>query len=791
MPSRPGTKHRISLGDAVRARIAQLIYRLVHEATPEQWRESSIVNPKLMVYCKTNDFYERFYQDQQKAPGHWHDDRQILIVRLGILEDHRLQTKGIKHQHFTLSLWSKQPQKNVEKFNQLWQEKLKAIPPAIKHNLPAHSYHHFVGYDVQRQQLADLLNKPRSTPLITIDGFAGSGKTSLVLQAVTQLLTAGQLPFQAIVFVSAQPAHCLPQKIVPRLQVDRHFSEILRQILTTLNTLDLLPTELNILLTSTQAALAAQPVLLIIDNIETTTDQDRLFAFLQELPATVTTILTSRIKLGLGTLISLSGLERRHSRQLIEYIATQKKLKITSAQKKAIEQITGGIPLAINYILSCAALQNSIAALNLPELLLGQPHNPDSQALIQYCCNDLIKQLRGKFTHRILLAITLFDHPISRHAALFIADLQNYPLQPIAALEELKSLNLIVEPQTAIYTTHSITRQYSRQELSSDSSYKQAYLDRWVDYYCQYTAPFGQNDWREWQDYSVLDQEWLNIRDVVEHCIFADRLPDFTQLWQNLQGYTLLGGKWFDRLAWLEWWVSKTKNQTAQLAPALYYLSQTLAHQNEADPTQETIRLAHQAWDCSVHLAASDFHKLRFDIALHLAPIHIRQAQVSTPALDLAQQWLQRAEESIDPQYSSAKIQWHQAQIMYYQAEIYHGQQQYEQARQLYLQTRQLAETIGFRRLSTYANSRAAINAMQLQQLDDACQQFQEVLQAAIEHHDYRAIAVTQKHLALVQRDRRQTNQARLFAQQAIRSFDRLLMRQESIEMTALLQQLQ
>jgi hypothetical protein len=129
---------------------------------------------------------------------------------------------------------------------------------------------------------------------------------------------------EAIVFISAQPAHCLPPKIVPRLQVDRHFIDILRQILITLNTLDLLPTELNALLASVQTVLAAQPILLIIDNIETITDQDRLLAFLQELPATVTTILTSRTKLGLGTLISLSGLDHRHSSQPIEHIATKK-----------------------------------------------------------------------------------------------------------------------------------------------------------------------------------------------------------------------------------------------------------------------------------------------------------------------------------------------------------------------------------------------------------------------------------------------------------------------------------
>jgi Effector-associated domain 4 len=129
MPKKTSNKRRSNLSDAVRARIAQLIYRLVAEATPEQWRESSIVNPKLMVYLKTSDFFERFYEDQDKASGHWHNDRKILIDRLGILEDHRFQTSGTKHQHFTLNLWSKQAQKNVEEFNQLWQEKLKALPP--------------------------------------------------------------------------------------------------------------------------------------------------------------------------------------------------------------------------------------------------------------------------------------------------------------------------------------------------------------------------------------------------------------------------------------------------------------------------------------------------------------------------------------------------------------------------------------------------------------------------------------------------------------------------------------
>jgi hypothetical protein len=74
----------------------------------------------------------------------------------------------------------------------------------------------------------------------------------------------------------------------------------------------------------------------------------------------------------------------------------------------------------------------------------------------------------------------------------------------------------------------------------------------------------------EWQDYRAIDREWLNIRDVVEHCISVDRLADFSQLWQNLHGYTLLCGKWAERSIWLELWVTKIEDRADLLAMASY-----------------------------------------------------------------------------------------------------------------------------------------------------------------------------------------------------------------------------
>jgi LuxR family glucitol operon transcriptional activator len=566
------------------------------------------------------------------------------------------------------------------------------------------------------------------------------------------------------------------------MQIERNLSDILHQILKVLDTLDVPPPDLTSLLASTKQALAAQSTLLIIDNIETTLDQQSLFAFLQELPHTVTTIVTSRVKLGWGEMLSLTGLDRTHSIKLINQIATQKNLKLTPQERELILTKTDGIPLAINYILSCASVAESVAALHLDE-----PLAPDSD-LRTYCFGNLMSRIRGKFNHRLLMALSLFSHPAPQAAAVFITNLQADSLHYLTAIEDLKSLNLILTTQVEHYTLHSLTREYSRQELASDPSYEAEYLDRWVSYYLQDTNPYGQLDWKEWQDYSALDREWLNIRDVVEYCIAAERIEDFDRLWQNLHGYTLICGKWAERLGWLEWWVNvisqspdaKSERLCQRLAIALYHHSQTLAHRNEADLTGEPILLAHRAWDCCSQLDATTYINLRFDLALHLASLYTRQPQSQPLDFRQARQWLDTAKQLSDNDKE-------RSQILYYQAEIEYRSGNYREAKTLYEQTKQLAAAIGFNRLTTYANSRVAIAAIALRELEEALKIFQAVLNVAEIHQDRRSIALSQHYLAIIERDRDYPIEAKMWAQKAMLNFEHLLMKQEAAMMGAML----
>jgi hypothetical protein len=803
--------HRLNVSDTVRERIENIIHHLVKQANARQlaeqtsspnthrflarWQENEGDRSKLMVKCKTSQFTKLCYpklSDSQYATFR-NNDIKVMKEWLNILEDHRMKATGARDLHFTLTLWTKQPESNVMRLHDLWEEtktttNSQPSRSQIRGNLPAGNYINFVGYNYQFDRLTNLLSNS-SSKLISVDGIAGSGKTSLVLEVTNRIFQAAQTKFDAVVFTSAQLSYCLPQGIVDRLQIERNLSDILRQILINLNTLDIIPTDISAQLASTKQALAAQSTLLIIDNIETNEDRQSLYAFLYELPQTVTTILTSRVKLGLGDIIYLDGLDRASSIILINQVVAQKNLTITSEEIELIWGKTDGIPLAINYIISCAYLAGSIAALNLD---LPLPLDSD---LTNYCFSNLIEQIRGAFTHRILMALSLFSHPVSRSAAIFITNLEDYQFQSLTALKELEFLNLIFEPQPEYYWMHSLTREYSRQELHQDLNCEANYLDRWVNYYRNYTAAYSELDWNEWQDYSAIDREWLNLRDVVEYCIATDRFADFFQLWQNLHGYTLLCGKWVERLIWLEWWVAKIvdgktselDNYASLLAMALYHQSQTLAYRNETDPTGEALQLAHQAWDCCESLDPDTYFHLRFDIAIQIAPLYIRQQQ--SPPLDfsIAHQWLKTASFLLDTATDRQKIDWYRSHIIYYQAEIKYLDGNYLAAKQLYQSTKQLAEEVGFKRLTNLASCRLAITFKQLKDLEETSILLIDALDAAETNQDRRSVSLCQYHLAIVEHDRGDFSKAKKWGEQAITNLDRLLMQRESANLKTLL----
>ncbi|MEH2407242.1 NB-ARC domain-containing protein [Nostoc sp.] len=191
---------RDSYGDIVKARVRQLLERLLAYANDEienskrfkialNWETSKqvIVRTQLRVLAELSDLdKEEVREALNKLKGF-----------LSILEDLREHERGSENWHFKLTLWCDKGDKeeNLKKFDEEWQrrrEKLsgvqraearKAKPkPTFYENIPLSGVVEFVGREVELQNLHQMFQKNNQVAIAAIAGMGGLGKTELALQ---------------------------------------------------------------------------------------------------------------------------------------------------------------------------------------------------------------------------------------------------------------------------------------------------------------------------------------------------------------------------------------------------------------------------------------------------------------------------------------------------------------------------------------------------------------------------------------------------------------------------------
>ena len=280
----------------------------------------------------------------QEQKADLRNDLYVLRDWLGLLEDCRVKRQGSAEWHFILKLWSTQDtDKNLLEFERHWErcQQLKSDQPSsaqshpqtktpvgdsagattaelpevqpndrpLPSNLPAPPHTAFIGLKTHITRLLKLLSFDHPTHRISIEGAAGIGKTTLVLEAAHRCLKATPTPqahpgtptFDAIIFTSAQAQQLMGPHLCPRLLPEQNLRDIFKVIMQTLNHFDPLPPTLEKQVQVVRDSLRRQSTLLIVDNLETLSDQEATLAFLREVPPTVKVVITSRVRTGLGT----------------------------------------------------------------------------------------------------------------------------------------------------------------------------------------------------------------------------------------------------------------------------------------------------------------------------------------------------------------------------------------------------------------------------------------------------------------------------------------------------------
>lgn len=699
--------------------------------------------------------------------------KKILEEKLNLLEDNRAKNnqgtyRGIKDWKFILKLWYSPEaipyiERNLRAFDQHWDKiyKPKRSKQLIYQNLPPRQHTQLFGYQSELKYLLRLLSPESREQIIRIEGMGGSGKTSLASEVAHYCLEVSKdrtnpLSFDAIIFTSAQSNHVLGNSIMPKLLgADQCLGDIVRTISDTLKfplepSLDF-TRQLQLLINHLNHKL----VLLIIDNLETVEDRDAIANLISHFPETVKVIVTSRVPFAQpnSCSITLTHLQPEPGAELIEDLAKKFQRILSPKQIDSIYKQTGGLPLAITYLVA-QIVTTGIPNEEIPKVL---DKTPDE--LLKFCFADLVKFLANTPAYPYLLITALFTQYASVEAIAFIA--QTTEQITSDNLQHLANLHLLFAQKTKQYTLHSLTQEYLQLELERQPIYEAQIRDRQVQWYLQLVEPYKYLSADEWHDYHELEAEWINLRSVIEWCIMCDRYLDVKNFWQGLKGFTTILGYWRERKIWLEWLSDKAVEQQdwQMIAEAKFHFSQTLARIDQSDNSGEAIKLAREAWKLREHCSS----EWEFDLSLFITILYVHQQ--NPDAWKTAQQWCDDSQKLLDTFKGAISTSLKkQCQLLRYQGEIYLKEQQLERALDSFQAALEIAENINYRRGIAYIRAQISIVLIQQNKLTKARQELLFHLETTKKYRDRRSQSFCYQHLATIAKKMNNEKEAKQYA---------------------------
>jgi hypothetical protein len=444
-----------------------------------------------------------------------------------------------------------------------------------KQRLPPQT-NEFFGRKSDLERLLNLMSLDYRSPIVTVSGLGGVGKTALVLQAAYLCLeyrylreTKGHLKllstpdlevlppyFEAIIFVSAKESNLLPTGITAKLKGRVSLLDIFQAIAFTLDapaiTQAIDPIEQ---FQKVKEALSNQSTLLIIDNLETIEDKDKIISFLNDLPNTTKAIVTSREQQVIYAPLRLEALLEIDSLQLISQQANEKGVNLNNEETSQLYQRFGGVPVALIYAIG--QLANGFHLSRLIDRAI-----PLFQDIGRFCFEASVQSFAKEPAYQLLLAIAMFHQSPRREALIAVAGLEVSDVIAAESLAKLERLSLITQ-NSERYEMSSLTREYALQELGKQSETEVEMRDRWVRWHLDFSTKYGGRNWSDdWHaQYDYLEEEWENLSSVIDWCAIGDFYENGRDIGLNLAYYLYLYGHWDRGMTNLSWMIESAERR--------------------------------------------------------------------------------------------------------------------------------------------------------------------------------------------------------------------------------------
>jgi LuxR family glucitol operon transcriptional activator len=663
----------------------------------------------------------------------------------------------------------------------------RSLPPD---NLPTRNYTNLIGRETELTQLRELLSPSNRKSRIVVGGIGGIGKTSLVLEAAYSCLEEDEASSrQIIIFTTAQQTRLTGRGIEKSLQREATLEDIFRAIARTLDCRELLADspDFQTRLQNILDSLRRQPVVLILDNLDTLEDIENVRGFIYNLPHQVKVVITSREKVQLeaATPIRLEPLGEADGISLIRHLA-ENSVSLTEEQCRQVWEKTSGIPAAMVYIIGQLAADYPLEPV-LERLTRA------SGDVVRYCFEGSVAflQEREPSSYRLLMALARFPGGSGPEAIALVAGV-DFQTAIDGGLAKLRQQYLAVgEPSR--YQMLSLTREYAIAYLQNHPELEREIIESWLSWSLDYCQEHGGKDWQEWNEYDELEREWENIKEALFYCIDNNRYEDVCKFWHTVKCYNYSQGYyrgdrsnyWKNtRLFWTEWLIEAAKEREDWFTAAeiMGDRAWTFTLINRPESLAKADLLFQDAWNiCQQH---------DLDLKLHLA-IYIGALRVYQTRFEEATSWLNEAEElwekaDLEAEEKTKKL----IHICYYRGHICYKTDVDDLGKKLFAEVLKLAKEINWERAVYLAKDWLADIDIKQGNFEEAEKLLLEGLEVAKINKDKCREAFCQRSLARLEKGRGNVEAAISFAREARDNFRSLGMRKEEGETEELLEQL-